>query len=100
MVTADRKNKKIVIQMADFIKGTEVRMPSSRGRLEEKLTPAQMTEFRSSIGCLQWCTSTCRPDMAADTSLLQKGASELQVKDACEAHRVITTSRALRTMGL
>ena len=28
--------------------------------------------------------------MAADTSLLQKGASELQVKDLCEAQRVIT----------
>ena len=76
--------------MADFIKGTEVRTPSSRGRLEEKLTPAEVTEFRSSIGCLQWCTSTCRPHVAADTSLLQKGASELQVEDCCEAQRVIT----------
>ena len=28
--------------------------------------------------------------MAADTSLLQKGASELQVKDLAEAQRVIT----------
>ena len=65
-------------------------MPSFRGRLEERLTPAEMAEFRSSIGCLQWCTSTCHPDMAADTSLLQKGASELQVKDLCEAQRVIT----------
>ena len=45
MVTADRKNKKIIINMAGFIKGIEVRMPSSRGPLEEKLTPAEMTEF-------------------------------------------------------
>ena len=36
-----------------------------------------MSEFRSAIGSLQWMAGTTRPDLAADTSLLQKGHNDL-----------------------
>ena len=38
--------------------------------------------------------------MAADTSLLQKGASELHVKDLCEAQRVITYLKSTPENGV
>lgn len=98
-IVAFSNEKTIVVNVVDFVSGTGVQMHFSRGRLEEKLASAELTEFRSSIGCLQWCTSTCRPDMAADTSLLQKGASELQLKDLAEAQRVITCLKSTPENG-
>ena len=42
-VTAFLQKKKIVIDVVDFIRNAEVRVPSSRGRLEEKLASREAT---------------------------------------------------------
>ena len=78
-VKADRLNKAILVNMPDFINGTDVRMPQRHGRLEHSLSPAELTEFRSSIGCMQWCSATARADVSADCSLLQQSEKDLKV---------------------
>ena len=61
----NRKQREILVNMKDFINGTEVRMPRSRGRLDEKLTAAEITEFRSSVGCMQWWASRTRKSVGS-----------------------------------
>ena len=57
-----RADGSIYVSMERFVEETQVRMPAYRGRLEEDLTPSEMTEYRSSVGCLQWLSSSARPD--------------------------------------
>ena len=49
-----------------------------------KLTPEQLSDFRSGVGSLQWVASMTHPDIAADTSLLQNSPSELTAADLSE----------------
>ena len=73
--------------MERFISETSVRMPKYRNRLDDALTAAEMTELRSAIGCLQWLSSSARPDVSADTSLCQ-GPSP-KVRDLVEVQKVL-----------
>ena len=65
-----------------------------------KLTPVQLSDFRSGVGSLQWVASMTRPDIAADTSLLQKSPSELTVADLSEVHRVLRYLKATPSAGI
>ena len=56
--------------------------------------PELITEFRSGIGSLQWMAGTSRPDIAADTSLLQKPPKDLKVEDLAEVNGVLRYVRA------
>ena len=80
-ISRNAENGQITVKMRRFIEEAEVRMPRYRGRLEERLTATEMTEFRSAIGCLQWLAGSARPDLAAETSLLQ--GPEPKVKRPC-----------------
>eukprot|EP00971_Amphidinium_carterae_P187908 3729942-Amphidinium_carterae.1 len=42
------------------------------------LTPKEVTEYRSTVGCLQWAAGSSRPDLAAGVSLLQSGAPKVE----------------------
>ncbi|CAK8999613.1 Copia protein (Gag-int-pol protein) [Cleaved into: Copia VLP protein [Durusdinium trenchii] len=53
-----------------------------------------ISEFRGAAGSLQWMSGTTRPDIAADTSLLQKGHSELTYGDLAEANSVLKYVKA------
>ena len=85
--------------MPDFINGTDVRMPQRHGRLEHSLSPAELTVFRSSIGCMQWCSATARADVSAHCSLLQQSEKDLKVKDLAEAQRVIQYLKMIPEQG-
>lgn len=51
--------------------------------LEQKMGSDKdaMSEFRSALGSVQWLARTTRPDVAADTSLIQKGDNALTYGD-------------------
>ena len=53
-----------------------------------------MSEFRSAIGSLQWMAGTTRPDICADTSLLQKAHDSLTYGDLQEANTVLKYCKA------
>eukprot|EP00435_Cladocopium_sp_Y103_P012135 s282_g3.t1 len=53
-----------------------------------------MSEFRSAIGSLQWMAGTTRPDLAADTSLLQKAHNDLTYGDLQEANAILKYAKA------
>ena len=53
-----------------------------------------ISEFRSATGSLQWMSGTTRPDIAADTSLLQKGHSDLTYGDLAEANSALKYVKA------
>ena len=53
-----------------------------------------MSEFRSAIGSLQWLAGTTRPDVAADTSLIQKAHDELTYGDLQEANTILKYCKA------
>eukprot|EP00971_Amphidinium_carterae_P198641 3942363-Amphidinium_carterae.1 len=48
-----------------------------RGRHSAALTPTEITEYRSTTGCLQWLATSSRIDVAAGCSLLQAGQPEV-----------------------
>ena len=72
--------------------------PKLRGRGDEPLSSAERTEFRSIIGSLQWIGSMCRPDICADTSLLQSG--DIRVADLSEAEKTLRYTRATAETGI
>ena len=97
-VKLNRESGVILITMERFVSETKVVMPQYRGRLEASLSDAEMTEFRSAIGCLQWLASSARPDLAADTSLCQ--GPEPKVKDLCEVQRVLKYAKSTPDGGI
>jgi hypothetical protein len=64
------------------------------------LDPALVTEFRSCIGSLQWLSGITRPDVAADTSLLQDSMSKLTVADLKEVQRSLKYAKATATASI
>ena len=53
-----------------------------------------MSEFRSAIGSLQWMSGTTRPDIASETSLLQKAQAELTLQDLMDANTTLRYIKA------
>lgn len=53
-----------------------------------------MSEFRSAVGSLQWLAGTTRPDLCADTSLLQKAHDDLTYGDLQEANTLLKYCKA------
>ena len=57
-----------------------------------------MKEYRSCAGCLQWLSSNSRPDLAAGTSLMQKGSTE--VSNLKEMYSLIRYARETALVGI
>ena len=55
-----------------FIEALEV--PKIKGKGEETLQPADLPDYRSVSGSLQWVSGQTRPDVAATISLCSKGS--------------------------
>eukprot|EP00975_Prorocentrum_lima_P028535 5996008-Prorocentrum_lima.AAC.1 len=58
--------------------------PQRAKQLDDKLTPEEVTEFRSCIGSAQWLTGNSRPDQASTVSLSEDG--DLRIKNLMAAH--------------
>ena len=63
-----------------------------KGRLkdpDQKLTPEEWQEMRSVTGCLQWLGGQSRPDVAAVSSLSNRG-QETTVQDLKRVHDALS----------
>ena len=63
---------KVKVTQQEFCKTMEPPRPVP-GKMDQKLTVEGWKEFRSMAGCLQWVASQSRPELAAVTSLSNKG---------------------------
>ena len=85
---------KITLSQSHY--AVDVIVTKVKNTLEDKMGQDReaMSEFRSAIGSLQWMASTTRPDIAADTSLLQKSLDTLTYQDLQEANTVLKYVKA------
>jgi hypothetical protein len=85
---------KITISQSHY--ATDVIISKNKNDPETKMGTDRdaMSEFRSAIGSLQWMAGTTRPDLAADTSLLQKGHNDLTYGDLHEANSILKYVKA------
>eukprot|EP00971_Amphidinium_carterae_P255443 5071047-Amphidinium_carterae.1 len=68
------RSDSVLLHQLTFTRETTISTSSTvRGKPEEVLEGASLTEFRSLVGCLQWLSSGSRADLCAATSLLQSG---------------------------
>lgn len=83
------KDSSITLSQAHY--ATEVILTKDKHDPEQKINGDKeaMSEFRTAIGSLQWLAGTSRPDIAADTSLLQKSHDQLTFRDLQEAIAVL-----------
>eukprot|EP00971_Amphidinium_carterae_P350074 6491366-Amphidinium_carterae.1 len=61
-----------------FLRETDVAEYSNRGAADETLNSAELGNYRSVVGSLQWLAGSSRADLAAPTSLLQTGSPQKQ----------------------
>ena len=76
---------------------TQAKVPSRAD--DSKLTPEEVSEFRSILGALLWVTAT-RLDVIADISLLQSRVTIAQVKDIKLANQVLVKVKQHAEVGL
>ena len=77
-----------------FIEALEV--PKIKGKGEETLQPADLPDYRSVSGSLQWVSGQTRPDVAATISLCSKG-SKATYKDLglmCDAIKFLKATKS------
>jgi hypothetical protein len=70
-----------------------------KGRLKEPpaLCGEEWTEYKSATGCLQWLSGQSRADLAAGTSLLQKGSPTIQ--DLNQIYGLVEYARSTADCG-
>ena len=73
MVHEDGKYKYKVSQKTFCDNLQSGKVPKSRLQEPERLTPDEVKEFRSVVGCLQWLGGQSRPELCAVTSLTHHG---------------------------
>ena len=84
----------LTVSQREFIKGMQRgKVTRSRSQQDPKLTPEELTEFRSCCGSLQWLVSQTRPDGAACVSLANRG-TETTVDDLKTLYKVMTYFQA------
>lgn len=76
---------------------TQAKVPQRED--ESKLTPEEVSDFRSILGALLWVTAT-RLDVIADISLLQSRVTTAQVKDMKLANQVLVKVKQHAEVGL
>eukprot|EP00971_Amphidinium_carterae_P340839 6479344-Amphidinium_carterae.1 len=78
--TAGDGTARVRLHQATFTDDLDVKASqtvSMRGRTNPKLAQHEITEYKSTVGCLQWLSSSSRPDISAGCSLLQSGVPEV-----------------------
>ena len=94
-ICLDREKQVIRLSQEHYVH--DLQLINLRGYLDEEPLqkyPALVTEFRSGIGSLQWLAGMSRPDVCADTSLLQRPIPELTIRDLRDVHATLRYVRA------
>ena len=90
----------VKVTQTEFIKNSIVgKLTRERSQGAPALTPAEMTEFRSCSGCLQWLAGQTRPDVAAGVSLANKG-TETTTEDLKNLYKLMSYAKATDDVGL
>ncbi len=84
--------KAIVVGQENFVNGRLQEIPISNSRkkeLNEPATSEEITDFRSTVGSLQWLCTQSRPDVAFEVNQLQKRVPNLKVLDLVRANKAV-----------
>ena len=80
------------VSQAGFIQGRleEIEIRSERKKLTtERATSSEQTDYRSTVGSLQWLCTQTRPDLSFEVNQLQKRVNDLRVEDLKRANRAV-----------
>ena len=89
----EENGEKIIrVTQKNFIEGRLSGIEISRERKqkkEDRATEVEISDFRSTLGCLQWLSTQTRPDLAFSTNQLQKRVNRLTVEDLLHANSLV-----------
>ncbi|CAE7734214.1 NLRC3, partial [Symbiodinium pilosum] len=93
-VCVEKRNGKqcIVLKQKDFVLGKLDSIPLSADRKRQPdsaATGLERTDFRSTIGSLQWLSTQSRPDISFEVNQLQKRIPDLKVFDLLRANALV-----------
>lgn len=92
LVRNDPEGKVIVVRQKGFTEGRLEKIPITRERqkeLDSEATPEEITDFRSTVGSLQWLATQSQPSISFEVNQLQKRVPKLLVRDLVWANRVV-----------
>ena len=87
----------ITVSQRAFIDGRLEEIEIGRERKknpEYEATQGEKTDFRSTVGSLQWLSTQSRPDLSFEVNQLQKRIPNLQVADLIRANRIVKEAKA------
>ena len=87
----------ITLSQRSFVEGRleEIEIDQERKKQPElEATQAELTDFRSTVGSLQWLATQSRPDLAFEVNQLQKRVPNLQVADLIRANRTVREAKS------
>ena len=82
----------IVVSQRGFVEGRLEEIPIDGNRKKEplgKATEMEITDYRSTVGSLQWLATQSRPDIAFETNQLQKRVPDSRIEDLVRANRLV-----------
>ena len=91
-IERDSEGQKIVMSQNGFIDGRLQPMqidPQRKKNKQERATEEEKTDYRSTVGSLQWLSSQSRPDISFEVNQLQKRISDLRIQDMLRANKLV-----------
>lgn len=86
----------IKVNQNDFCQGRLSKIDIDKTRAKEvdaTVTEQEKSDFRSTLGCLQWLSTQTRVDICFDTNQLQKRINDLRVKDLLMANQLVREAK-------
>lgn len=91
-VANDQGEKVLKVKQSNFIEGRLSGIPLSNARKREpmaQVSEEEKSDFRSTLGCLQWIATQTRVDVCFEVNQLQKRIGDLRVDDLVRANRLV-----------
>ena len=101
--------KVIKVRQHNFVEGrlSEIEINAERKKqMDDLVTEREKSDFRSTLGCLQWLATQTRADLSFSTNQLQKRIGDLRVSDLLHANRLVKEAKkemveiTLRNLGV
>ena len=98
-VVVEDDQKIIHLSQDGFISGRLENIPIATERKKDpsaRVTDAELTDYRSAVGSLQWLSTQSRPDLSFEVNQLQKRIRDLRVFDLQRANKCVREAREHR----
>ena len=95
-VEVEDGNQVISVSQSNFCEGrlSEIVVDKNRRKhLESPVTDQEKSDFRSTLGCLQWLSTQTRLDLCFCTNQLQKRINDLRVKDLLATNQLVREAK-------